>query len=237
MEGHKSIIQGRQEIRLTKITYTFVYPKPLQRQSVPFVCQIYHDKTVAALSTVKDKLGLSEGTIIFAKLITDWLHMMKVKDRYSGINMRDECRQPWTKNCTTFKKLAETCDVISSCVWSGSRGWTQKLTKQTAEALVLSTRVNIEAAEWLLTQHNFTDILPGVFPDEALKKFFGQSRQRNGGNFYVDIVDIKATAETKNLHALWKYESMPHKSNNVPCTLTFALMIITLTSLLLTLKT
>ena len=35
--------------------------------------------------------------------------------------------------------------------------------------------------------------------------------------FYIDIVDIKAAAETKNLHALLKYESMPHKSNNVPC--------------------
>ena len=123
-----------------------------------------------------------------------------------------------TKNCTTFKKLAETRDIISSCACSGGRGRTQKLTKQTAEALVLSTRANIEAAEWLLTQHNFTYVLPGVFADEALEKFFGQARQRNGGNFYIDIVDIKAAAETKNLHILLKYESMPHKSNNVPCT-------------------
>ena len=113
---------------------------------------------------------------------------------------------------------AETCDVISSCAWSGGRGRTQKLTKQTAEALVLSTRANIETAEWLLTQHNFTYVLPGVFADEALEKFFGQARQRNGGNFYINIVDIKAAAETKNLHALLKYESMPHKSNNMPCT-------------------
>ena len=51
----------RNRIRLTKITYTAVYPKLLQRQSVPFVCKIFHDKTVAALSTVKDKFGLSEG--------------------------------------------------------------------------------------------------------------------------------------------------------------------------------
>ena len=117
-----------------------------------------------------------------------------------------------------FQELAETCDVISSCAWSGGRGRTQKLTKQTAEALVLSARANIEAAEWLLTQHNFTYVLPGVFADEAFKKFFGQARQRNGGNFYIDIVAIKAAAETKNLHALSKYEFMPHKSNNVPCT-------------------
>lgn len=208
----------RNSIRLTKITYTAVYPKPLQRQSVPFVCQIFNDKTVAALSTLKDKLGISEGTIIFVKLITDWFHMMNVKDRYSGINMRDDCRQPWTNNCTTFKKLNETCDVISSCAWSGGRGRTQKLTKQTAEALVLSTRANIEAAEWLLTQYKFTYVLPGVFADEALEKFFGQARQRNGGNFYIDIVDIKAAAATKNLHALLKYESTPHQSNDVPCT-------------------
>ena len=138
--------------------------------------------------------------------------MMNVKDRYSGINMRDYCRQPWTKNCIPFKKLAETCDVISSCAWSGCRGPTQKLTKQTAEALVLSTRANIEAAEWLLNQHNFIYMLPGEFADEALEKFFGQARQRNVDNFYIDIVDIKAVAETKNLHALLKYESMPHKS-------------------------
>ena len=195
-----------------------MYPKPLQRQSVPFVCQIFHDKTVAALSTVKDKLGLSKGTIIFVKLITDWFHMINVKDWYSSINMHDECRQPWTKNCTTFKKLAETCDVISSCAWSGGRGRTQKLIKQTAEALVLSTRANIEGAEWLLTQHNFSYVLPGVFADKALEKFFGHARQRNGGNFYIDIVDIKAAAETENLHTLLKYESMLHKSNNVPCT-------------------
>ena len=116
------LYEGKNHIRLTKITYTAMYSKALQRQSVPFVCQIFHDKTAAALSTVKDKLGLSEGTIIFVQLITDWFHMMNVKDRYSGINMRVECRQPWTKNCITFKKLAETCDVISSCAWSGGRG-------------------------------------------------------------------------------------------------------------------
>ena len=81
---------------------------------------------------------------------------------------------------------------------------------------MLSTRANIEAAELLLTQHNFTYVLPDVFADEAFEKFFGQPRQRNGGNFYIDIVD--AAAETKDLHALLKYASMPHKSKNVPCT-------------------
>lgn len=38
------------------------------------------------------------------------------------------------------------------------------------------------------------------------------------GNFYIDIVDIKAAAETKNLHALLKYDATPHQSHDVPCT-------------------
>ena len=50
-----------------------------------------------------------------------------------------------------------------------------------------------------------------------LKKFFGQARQRSGGNFYIDVTDIKATAETKNLHSLLKYDSAPKQSDDVAC--------------------
>ena len=44
----------------------------------------------------------------------------------------------------------------------------------TLYTMVLSTRANIEAADWLLTQHNFTYVLPGVFADAALEKLFGK---------------------------------------------------------------
>jgi hypothetical protein len=130
-------------IRLTKLTYSSVYPKPLQRQSVPFVCQVFHEKTVAALSTLKDKLCISEGTIILIKLIVDWFHMMNIKDRYSGVNMHDPCRNPWTKDCKSFTNLKKTCEVISTCAWQGGRGRTQKLTEQTANAFVVSTKIKL----------------------------------------------------------------------------------------------
>ncbi len=83
---------------------------------------------------------------------------------------------------------------------------------------MLSTRANIEAADMLLAQQNFNYVLPGVFSDDAVEKFFSQARQCSGCNFYIDIVDIKAAAQTKNLHALLKYESTPHQSHDVPCT-------------------
>lgn len=36
-------------VRLTKLTYTSIFPKPLQTQSSPLVYQVFNDKTVAAL--------------------------------------------------------------------------------------------------------------------------------------------------------------------------------------------
>ena len=71
MEGHRGIIRGREEkLHPSNQEHTQLCTQsPLQRQSVPFVCQIFHDKTVAAFSTVKEKLGLSEGTIIFVNPI------------------------------------------------------------------------------------------------------------------------------------------------------------------------
>ncbi|KAG0721047.1 hypothetical protein GWK47_047243 [Chionoecetes opilio] len=44
-------------IRLTKLTHTVVFPKPLQRQSVPLVCQVFNDKTVAALKDLQGFTG------------------------------------------------------------------------------------------------------------------------------------------------------------------------------------
>ena len=74
-------------IRLTKLTYNSIFPKPLQRQSVPLVCQVSHDKTVAALTTLKTKLNINEGTIELVRLVTNWFKMMNIKDSVSEMNI------------------------------------------------------------------------------------------------------------------------------------------------------
>ena len=90
-----------------------------------------------------------------------------------------------------------------------TRGRVEKLTKQTAEAFISSTKANIDAARYILNEMNFQYVLPGIFSDDALEKFFGQSRQRSGGNFYIDLVDINTAAEIVNLKSLIKYDIFP----------------------------
>ena len=202
-------------IRLTKLTHTAVFPKPLQRQSVPLVCQVFNGKTVAALKTFKDSLGISEGTIILTQTMSEWFKMMNVKDRFSAIHLRDESRQPWTADCTSFTRLEEACQIISTCAWQGGGGRKLKLTKQTAEAFTVSTRNNVDAAKLLLADKDFDYVLPAIFADEALEKFFGQARQRRGGNFYIDVVVIMAAAKIVNLQTLIKHDIMPESSSRV----------------------
>ena len=191
----------------------------MQRQSVPFVCNVFNDKTVAALESLKIVLDINDGTIIFVRLITDWFKIMNVKDRYLGRNLRDNYRSPWTLNCDSFLRLEEICNVISSCAWEGGKGRKLKLTKQTAEAFTESTMANVAAAKYLLTQKKFDYVLPAIFADEALEKFFGQARQRSGGNFYIDVIDIVGASKITNLKSLLKHGIKPDKelSNSCKC--------------------
>ncbi|KAI6651857.1 hypothetical protein LOD99_4736 [Oopsacas minuta] len=179
-------------IRLTKLTHTAVYLRPLQRQSVPLVCQVFNDKTVAALKTFKGSLGIGEGTIILTQTMRKWFKIINVRDRFSAIRLRNESRQPWTADCTSFTWLEEACQIISTSAWQGGGGHKLKLTKQTTGAFTVSTLNNVDAAKLLLADKDFDYILPAIFADEALEKFSAKPGKRRGGNFYIDVVDIMA---------------------------------------------
>ena len=53
----------KSDIRLTKLSQTAINPKPLQRQSVPLVFQVFNDKTIAAFKTLKNLVPHNEGTV------------------------------------------------------------------------------------------------------------------------------------------------------------------------------
>ena len=82
-------------------------------------------------------------------------------------------------------ELRDICSVISSCRWVGSRGRVKKMTQSTADAFVVTTSNVISAAEYLLKEHRFQYLLPAIFSQDPLEKFFGQARQRCGGNFIL----------------------------------------------------
>ena len=204
-------------LRLTKLTHTSVFPKPLQRQSVPLVCQVFHEKTIAALKALKNTINPQEGTIRFITLVTNWFKMMNVKDKFGAINLRDPFRAPWTLNCENFNKLLAMCDVIGSCRWEGGKMRQKNLTKFTADAFIVTTKSSIAAATYLLTHHHFEFVLPAVFSQDPLEKFFGQARQRHGGNFYIDVGDVISAGKVQSLHQMLKYNVIPQGCGEWKC--------------------
>ena len=178
-------IDSKSPLRMTKLSHTAVFPKVLQRQGVPLVCKVFDYKTIAAFEAVKDKLDFQSGTVKLVTLITNWFQMMNVKDRYSEIKLHKDRRAPWRIDCGSFKKLEFICNVVTTCRWDSSGKRCHKLTKFTADAFLITTKFNIATATELLTVHHFRYVLPAVFTQEFLEKFFGQARQQYGGNFIL----------------------------------------------------
>ena len=158
--------------RLTKLTYSSVYPKPLQRQNVALVCQVFNDKTVAAMTSLQTKLHISEGTIKWITLITQWFKMMSVKSKYLGSRFNDEYREAWTNHCNSFTRLFEISTIVSTCIFNGVRGRQQKLTKYTGNAFLVTTENNVLASKMLLEIHKFQYILSAVFFARPTRKVF-----------------------------------------------------------------
>jgi len=204
-------------LRMTKHTHTSVFPKVLQRQSVSLVCKVFDYKTIAAFEAVKDKLSYHPGPFKLITLITNWFKMMNVKDRYVDIRLGNDNRAPWKINCNSFKELEFICNVVSACRWESTGKRCRKLTKFAADAFAVTTKFNIAAATDLLSTHHFRYVLPAIFSQDPLEKFFGQARQQFGGNFYIDIVDVLAAAKVQQLHPLLKLDIVPKDDAQRTC--------------------
>ena len=86
------------------------------------------------------------------------------------------------------------------------------MTQFTADAFTGTTTNVISAAEYLLKDHNFQYVLPAVFLQDPEEKFFGQARQRSGGNFYIDNTDMEVAERFQQMHQLIKYDAVPDSS-------------------------
>ena len=81
---------------------------------------------------------------------------------------------------------------------------------------MLTTENNIEAAKHI-ENHNFNYILRAVNSQDPAEKFSGQARQRCGGNFYIDTVDVMAVVKMQVLHQLLKHDLLPDKRHSYKC--------------------
>ena len=77
-------------IKETKLSYAALYPTNFEKQNVQLACDIFNEKTVAAV----EKRNLVD-TAIFVKMITRMWNMINIKSPHAGYRTNDPDRNPF----------------------------------------------------------------------------------------------------------------------------------------------
>ena len=77
-------------IKETKLLYAALYPTNFEKQKVQLACDIFNEKTVAAL----EKINFVD-TAIFVKMVTRMWNMINIKSPHAGYRTNDPDRNPF----------------------------------------------------------------------------------------------------------------------------------------------
>ena len=91
------------------------------------------------MTTLQQKLIISEGSIRWIKMITQWYKMTSVKSKYIASRFNDE-------DCKSFVYLSEICNTVSICIYEGARNRQRKLMKDTGNAFLITTKYSVLAS-------------------------------------------------------------------------------------------
>ena len=78
-------------VKLSRLTEVSVTTKPIERQRVSTVLQVFHKKTITALKE-HSEIDNVDGTINFLEIILEFWNIVNVKSPYADIVLRDPLR-------------------------------------------------------------------------------------------------------------------------------------------------
>ena len=119
---------------VSPLTYSSVYPRPIERQNVKLALKVFCDETVAAL-----KLQFGEkakGTWLFIEYVVKWWLVVNVKGSFDDVRTND-CRRAPIRSSTDWqiKFLGEEIPKFASSLRKNKGTRKNKLTIDTADAL------------------------------------------------------------------------------------------------------
>ena len=102
-------------VKMSKLSNVSVTPKPIERQKVSTVLEVFHEKTIAALKQ-HNELQDVDGTVEFLELILEFWNIVNVKSPYANIVLLDPLRaaikSPEDVNLLKILKIADAIQKI-----------------------------------------------------------------------------------------------------------------------------
>lgn len=177
-------------VKQSRLTFTAVNPKPIERQHVNTCLRVFCDETIQALTDhpgMKDENA--QGTVTFLQMFVKFWKIMNVKSQFEDVNLRDPRRAAFSSATDPrLDFLAELAALAKSL--RGGRGTRVKmLTCDTSKALEHTCRGVIDLIKLLLeTTHDY--VLLGKFTSDPIEKAFGKLRQGSGGTYFINAQQI-----------------------------------------------
>ena len=155
-------------LRRTKMSHPAVYPNAIERQKVSLFCEVFNEKTVAAL--LED--GKEETSSLLELFVNCW-KILNTKSPTIGRRLNDPFRTPLaSKNDHRFQLLLSFADAIRIMRGGRSYARTSSLTSETRDSLSSTILGLVSLAKELLDAgHSY--VLLGQFQTDRLEGEFG----------------------------------------------------------------
>ena len=178
-------------LRLSKLSYEAIFPKPIKRQKVSTCLRVFCDETMAALETYSTIHSIdARGTTLFLKLIIRFWKIVNVQSPGADIRYKDNDRQVVRSvNDPSLLFLSELAHLVEGMKPENRKTRMHQLTYDTASIMAHTCRALVSLATNMLTSGQSFVIL-GWFSTDPLEKCFSKLRQGAGGTYFISARSV-----------------------------------------------
>ena len=189
-------------VKRTTLTACAVRPSNIERVKVPPVLQVFHEKTIAALS--------QDGQTETAGLISYIHRMWKIlnnRSTNSHIRLNDEDRRPVNSvNDQNLQYLTQISESVKKMPRGRGIHRVETLTRETADSLTQTLDGLVDLSKSLLQQTGVEFVLLGNLQSDCIEGEFGIYRQAFGGLYFITFEQVLIAAKGRRLQLLQALE-------------------------------
>ena len=197
-------------IKMSSLREISIAPKPVERQKVQPVIDIFCERTRQALLShpgMKEVEG-KEDTAFFLSLVIKFWTIMNVKSEGADIRhnnpLEEVIRNVEDERLDFLQKFG-----IMAKSMAGKQGQRYKqFTRDTGNALHHTCFGIVDLVHHLLTIKKFRYVPLGKFTTDILEKFFGKLRQGSGGSYFITVQQIIEKVNIKRASLLLSHEDI-----------------------------
>lgn len=181
-----------------------VYPNNIEKMNVARAIQVLSPDVTAALEHLKDQAGHTSSvcfsaagqTITFMKNIHRWFVLHDTSNTTQHIHKKwPDTRQFDDTEDARLEWLEVALPMYLEELKKSCRDQREFLTKETYEALLLTTYSTVACTKYLLTEEKFLFVLTRKFNSDPIESLFGTLRMSSGCNDMLNVRSVLSGLE------------------------------------------